>query len=274
MAYSKEKKREYNREYNKKNRERITATAKIWSANNKDKVRKSQKEADRKYRLKHKDRVDANRKRWNKNNPEKVRAHRRARGEREIDKTKACARSKKWREENREYVRERDRKKFQTNPLHKLRQNIRARLHHALRNDSKSKKSKHTLELLGCSIKEYRIYLESKFKPGMTWENHGKYGWHIDHIIPCASFDLAKPEEQEKCFHYLNTQPLFAKENLSKGDKIQPENILIGTYGKRFKRCSKFIKNETQKTIPPPPRDLQEAQINQNQFTSIYAASH
>jgi hypothetical protein len=54
----------------------------------------------------------------------------------------------------------------------------------------------------------------------MTWQNYGYYGWHIDHIKPCASFDLRKPSEQRKCFHYSNLQPLWAKDNLQKSDKI------------------------------------------------------
>lgn len=52
----------------------------------------------------------------------------------------------------------------------------------------------------------------------MTWEN--KHLWHIDHIRPCASFDLTIPEQQRQCFKYLNCQPLWAKDNLSKGDKL------------------------------------------------------
>ena len=57
-------------------------------------------------------------------------------------------------------------------------------------------------------------YLDAKFTDGMSWENHGE--WHIDHILPCASFNLLIEDEQRKCFHYTNLQPLWAKDNLSK----------------------------------------------------------
>jgi len=81
-------------------------------------------------------------------------------------------------------------------------------------------KSKRTMELLGTSIDNFWSHLESKFKPGMSRNNYGKR-WHIDHVVPCAYFDLTKPEEQFKCFHYTNLQPLWAKENLKKGAKLK-----------------------------------------------------
>lgn len=68
--------------------------------------------------------------------------------------------------------------------------------------------------LIGCSIDELKIYLSSQFKQGMSWDNYGK--WHIDHIRPCASFDLTDPEQQKQCFHYTNLQPLWAVDNLRK----------------------------------------------------------
>jgi hypothetical protein len=54
---------------------------------------------------------------------------------------------------------------------------------------------------------------------GMTWNNNTGNGWHIDHIIPCAAFDLTKSEEQKKCFHYTNLRPMWASENISKSSK-------------------------------------------------------
>jgi Prasinovirus endonuclease VII len=79
-----------------------------------------------------------------------------------------------------------------------------------------------TLELLGCSLTDLKIHLEKHFQPGMTWENHGlgDNKWHVDHILPCDSFDLTQESEQRKCFHYTNLQPLWQFDNLSKNNKI------------------------------------------------------
>lgn len=96
----------------------------------------------------------------------------------------------------------------------KLLNNMRARLNQALNGNPKVST---TMKLVGCSIDKLKQHLESKFKQGMSWNNYGK--WHIDHIRPCASFDLSKASEQRKCFHYTNLQPLWAKENLMKHTK-------------------------------------------------------
>ena len=94
----------------------------------------------------------------------------------------------------------------------------RARVNRAIRAQSVSKTSS-TAELIGCSIPELIEYLESLMLPGMTWENWTTDGWHIDHIKPCASFNLSVEEEQIACFHYTNLQPLWATDNLKKGRK-------------------------------------------------------
>jgi Prasinovirus endonuclease VII len=83
----------------------------------------------------------------------------------------------------------------------------------------KLQKSPRAEQLIGCSMEEFKRHLESLFKPGMAWNNHGRTGWQIDHIRPCSSFNLLDREELMKCFHYTNLQPLWGKENMSKGTK-------------------------------------------------------
>lgn len=97
--------------------------------------------------------------------------------------------------------------------------NSRKRMREALNG---RRKSQSTMKLLGCSVEELKVHIESLFQDGMTWDNYGFHGWHIDHIVPCASFDLSLPEEQAKCFHHTNLQPLWCFDNLSKGCKASP----------------------------------------------------
>ena len=108
-------------------------------------------------------------------------------------------------------------KAYYKNPEYKLQVLLRTRFKRALKNNSKSKSA---LKLIGCTIKQLKQHLENQFKEGMTWKNYNIFTWHIDHIIPCCKFDLSKEEEQKKCFHYTNLQPLWAKENLRKSGKV------------------------------------------------------
>ena len=103
-----------------------------------------------------------------------------------------------------------------------LNNNIDAKIKHTLRSrismamhGKGTNKCTSSSNLLGCSIYEFKKYLESKFTKGMSWENYGKNGWHIDHIKPCDSFDLSIPDQQKKCFHYSNLQPLWATTNIA-----------------------------------------------------------
>ena len=75
-----------------------------------------------------------------------------------------------------------------------------------------------TFEIIGCTPHELKEHLETQFREGMSWENHGEKGWHIDHIIPLSS---AKNEEEiYKLCHYTNLQPLWWDENMSKGGRL------------------------------------------------------
>jgi hypothetical protein len=84
----------------------------------------------------------------------------------------------------------------------------------------KNKSGAKVVELLGCSIQEFRKYIESKFQPGMTWDNYGANGWHLDHIWPISKFDLTDLEQRKKAVHFSNMQPLWAIDNQKKGNKL------------------------------------------------------
>lgn len=135
---------------------------------------------------------------------------------------KALERGRRWRKRNprndmaREKTRVYKRNRYKNSVDYRVSVSIRSRLGLAL-NKVGAKKSASTIALLGCPWVWLEAHLESLFKPGMTWENHGPV-WHIDHIRPCASFNLSDPEQQKICCHWTNLQPLFAIENLLKGD--------------------------------------------------------
>lgn len=103
-------------------------------------------------------------------------------------------------------------------PQYILAKAIRTRIGVALKH-RRTQKQWSAVEELGCSIPELVSYIESKFQPGMTWQNYGIFGWHIDHIRPLVSFDLSNQEQYQQACHYTNLQPLWAKDNLSKSDK-------------------------------------------------------
>jgi hypothetical protein len=198
-----------------KNREKLLLINKEW--------RNSNKEYLKEYADKNKDKKKIYRKEYYSTNKEKQKKY-------ELEnKEKIKEYRKNWREKNKERIKE-TRKKYKNisnekqkdrmkNDIHfKIRMNLSRRFSNAVKK-SKTIKDEKTLELLGCSLQELKSYLELRFKEGMSWENYSLRGWHIDHIKPCASFDLSDPEQQKQCFHYSNLQPLWWYENLSKGDK-------------------------------------------------------
>jgi hypothetical protein len=127
--------------------------------------------------------------------------------------------------ENKETITKRTNKRHierrREDPLYKLADTIRRRTKVALTRKS-WKKDTHFVEYIGCTLEELKSHLENQFTEGMTWNNHGK--WHIDHIVPLAS--AKTPEEIYKLCHFSNLQPLWALDNIRKGDKIVPSNII------------------------------------------------
>jgi hypothetical protein len=109
------------------------------------------------------------------------------------------------------------RKKYLSKPSNRIAHAFRCSINKYI----KAKNPRDTTKgFLGCTFEEFKDHLESQFTEGMTWDNWGRGGWHIDHIIPCAVFDLTKPSHQKVCFNYQNLQPLWESENCSKRHSI------------------------------------------------------
>ncbi len=107
--------------------------------------------------------------------------------------------------------------RYRTDSQFRISVSLRKRLNLALKAQNAGKAVR-TFELIGCTLAELAAHLEKQFKNGMMWQNYGR--WHVDHIIPCAKFDLTDLEQQRKCFHYSNLQPLWATENIVKSNKL------------------------------------------------------
>ncbi len=134
--------------------------------------------------------------------------------------------NKKRNSECKEYFKNYKNKRYNTDIEYKIKVNLRSRIYNVLKT-SKLNKNNKTLNYIGCTIEQFKQYLESQFKPEMNWDNHGEV-WEIDHIISCYSFDLNIIENQFKCFHYTNMRPLFKTteiaESLGYIDEIGNQN--------------------------------------------------
>tara|TARA_B110000008_G_scaffold38943_1_gene35716 strand:+ start:979 stop:1551 length:573 start_codon:yes stop_codon:yes gene_type:complete len=182
-----------------------------------------QKAASKKWARNNPEKNNARRRKWTQNNREKERARVRKYYQNNPEKKRAYDRKSRQRPEYKKRVNARYRERYRTDPQFRIECCLRSRLRSALKG---KKKSASTMKLVGCSISHLKEHLEKQFIPGMTWENQGK--WHVDHMMPCASFDLSDPEQQRRCFHYTNLQPLWGKENQSKGDTILYNRVWNG----------------------------------------------
>jgi hypothetical protein len=178
-----EQRSEYNQCYRERHRDRLNAANAVWREANKE-------------------RHCANAKQWQQDNSERYRAN-----------------QKRWKATNRDY----SRAYYHSTERRRLTVLLRACLRGALisrgngarrarvwRSDSK------IARLLGCTKGELVAHIEAQFALGMTWGNYGRDGWEIDHIKPCAAFDLTDLRQQALCFHYTNLRPLWRADNLSR----------------------------------------------------------
>jgi len=181
---------EAKREYNRK-----------WAREHPEKMR----ESARKYRLANRDKCNESTRRWKSRRDPRITA----------------AVQKRWKERNPGYYNNYQKERRKRDPNFRIRCTLSDRVRRVV---SRNLKSGSSVMLLGCSLADFRIYLESKFDVGMSWDNYGhkKGQWNIDHIIPCALFDLTKPEHQKRCFHFSNLQPMWATDNYRK--KIKTDN--------------------------------------------------
>lgn len=231
---------EYSRQWRAANRDRANRTQREWVKRRRldpeylDKLKAYHREYARRQRqlfpekVRHKARIAAAK--WKAKNPDYFLKYGRKQYWKDPERSRTHAKRSRAvrnsdpirKDRHKAWVNGYVRKKKQNDVQFRLMSLFRRRLHLALK--VPGYKSAPSAALLGCSIEEYKRYLESKWVSGMSWENHGKGEgkWHIDHIRPCASFDLRLPSQQQECFHFSNTQPLWESDNYKKGSKCVP----------------------------------------------------
>jgi len=193
----------------KNNREELLNKRKEYYKNNLEIF----KESSKKYRLNNIEKIKEYNKEYRLNNKEKRNKQNKEYRLKNIEKSSKYG--KIYRNLNSLLINERSKKRRLIDPLFKLRCNIRSNIQSAIKRMGYSKKTK-TYQILGCTFEEFKQHLEKKFTKNMTWENQGE--WHLDHIYPIS---LAKDEEELiRLNHYTNFQPLWAIDNIKKGNKI------------------------------------------------------
>lgn len=204
---------EYNRQLYLRNREKRLAAQKEYYWANKE----ARTEYNKQYAVEKADAIKAQRKSYREANSEKRKEAMRDWYTRNADHAKNKA--KEYRESNRskmsEWSKNYRKEREKQDPLFKLSRRIRTLIYAKFRQGGYTKRSK-TFLILGCSFEEFKTHLETRFSPGMAWENYGD--WHIDHIIPVAT--ATTEEELLKLNHYSNLYPLWASDNLKKGKKV------------------------------------------------------
>lgn len=203
-------------------RERILAQKKAFYLRNRESVLETQKE----FRLKNPEVIRQRGEEYRKKNHAILLVKKREEYQR--NKARYAASMKAWKEKNPEWerqwrdknkealrvwYRERAAKKRATDPSYRAAASMRSRVWALLK-----KQGAERIEPLGLTKAALKAHLEPLFLPGMTWENYGK--WHVDHIRPCASFDLSTHDQVLECFNLKNLRPLWAKDNISKGAKM------------------------------------------------------
>lgn len=229
----KDKMSEYRKEYAYTHKEEIQAYRKSYYQENKERIKKKRIEyyernresiADKRKILRQTEEYKSYVRSYKEKNKEKILAQKRVNNRKHADTYKEWCKANEdelLRKRKVYYRKNKDRifgyiyDRKSKDPLYKLKFTLRCRIYNALKKNGWRKNGR-TEQLVGADCETVKKHIESLFKDGMTWENHGV--WHIDHIIPLASAQTEN--EVIRLFHYTNLQPLWAKENLSKSDKM------------------------------------------------------
>jgi hypothetical protein len=166
------------------------------------------------YYYAHYEEVSAKQAAYRERNREKIRQYDKA--YREAHKEERAEAARAYHKTHRKEVNARQVRRAHNDLQFRLRKNLRGRLSSAIRKNSKAGSA---VRDLGCTIPELKAYLEGLWQPGMDWSNWSRAGWHIDHIKPLDAFDLTDRKQCLEACHYTNLQPMWAKENCSKGPR-------------------------------------------------------
>ena len=204
-----ERLKEYDKKYRLINSESRKESIKNWRLNNKEHIKEYDKINKPLYYKKNSEKLKLYASKYNVKNKEKISIYNQNYAIENKDKIN-------------EYKKEWMRNKFKTDYLFKLKHGIRRLIYMSLKRSGTKKNSK-TFNILGCTVSEFKIHLEKQFTKGMNWKNQGE--WHLDHIYPVG---LAKDEDELiRLNHYTNFQPLWAIDNLKKGNKIIEKQLTL-----------------------------------------------
>jgi hypothetical protein len=204
---NKEKLKEARKVYLENNKENIKDNLKIYYINNKEKLIEYQKEYQKsnpkneylkEYREINKESISEKRKVYYKENSEVIKN-----------------KSKKYAKENRSIISKKKRERYYNDPLYKLTCNIRTLITQSFKGQFTTK-AKKTIEILGCDFETFKEHIEAQFTDDMNWDNYASY-WQLDHKTPISWSECE--EDVYKLNHYTNFQPLFWKDNISKGNR-------------------------------------------------------
>ncbi len=188
-----------------------------------DKTRDRILEQKREYHQNNRDRELKRMKEWQQNNKNHIKIYRKNHYNENINDILEY--QKQYRKNNREkcnaYRIQYEKNRRARDPQYKIYRLLSCRTRQAIIKGYKNTKTK---DLIGCDMNILKQFLEFQFNNNMSWDNYGSY-WQIDHVIPCASFDLCDIEQQKICFNWQNLQPLESIQNNSKNNKIDKDLI-------------------------------------------------